>query len=62
MPASIALWHFFQLAYRISLNSQHVPTLGNEEAGKAEKFTHRKSWEGKTTVTQSSNQQVVVTN
>lgn len=62
LPVSTALWHFFQFAYRINLYSKHVFTVGKAETGKAEKSALRKSWERKTTVTQSSKQQVVVTN
>lgn len=56
------LLHFFQLAYRISLNSQYVSTLWKEETGKAEKLALRKSCEGKTTATWPSKQQAAVTN
>lgn len=61
-PASAALWHFFQPAYSISLNSQCVSILGNEETGKAEKLALRKSLEGKISVTRSRKQQLLVTN
>lgn len=59
---SACLYCPLQLAYRISLNSQYVPTLWKGETEKAEKFALRKSWEGKTTATWSSKQQAVVTN